>query len=406
MRVRRCAVLWMEPREVAHFELERLLAGGTGVVSRMQWFAHAPQLPVPVEVDAGDVVVLGELSPLDWVPATPLRERHGAARIRWLLLAGLLVGSTQPWAARRETDERFRGQHWHGLAAVWHAASRWDGIDAAGEVEDAGLHDAEGLRRAYGAPPAMLEERGDGHGRIALARAPRTAFDGILDARATCRNFDAGAWLPIAQLAQVLERTFAARGQVHGADDFDVLKKTSPSGGALHPTECYLIARRVDGLARGLYHYRPADHALQPLPLDAASILADAGRHADARGMDALDFLAWIAVGGQQWFADAHALCVLAPRFQRNFWKYRNHPKAYRVCILDIGHLSQTLLLSATERGLGSYVTAAINEADIERAFGLSHWIDGPLAVCGLGIRAGAMETYELDPNRKAWPRK
>ena len=406
MRVRRCAVLWMEPREVAHFELERLLAGGTGVVSRMQWFAHAPQLPAPVEVDAGDVVVLGELSPLDWVPATPLRERHGAARIRRLLRAGLLVGSTKPWAARREADERFRGQHWHGLASVWHAASRWDGIDAAGEVEDAGLHDAEGLRRAYGAPPAMLEERGDAHGRIALARAPRTAFDGILDARATCRNFDAGAWLPIAQLAQVLERTFAARGQVHGADDFDVLKKTSPSGGALHPTECYLIARRVEGLARGLYHYRPADHALQPLPLDAASILADAGRHADVRGMDALDFLAWIAVGGQQWFADAHALCVLAPRFQRNFWKYRNHPKAYRVCILDIGHLSQTLLLSATELGLGSYVTAAINEADIERAFGLSHWIDGPLAVCGLGIRADAMETYELDPNRKAWPRK
>lgn len=406
MRVRRCAVVWMEPREVAHFELEHLLAGGTGVVSRMQWFAHAPQLPAPVEVDADDVVVLGELSPLDWVPATPLRERHGAARIRRLLLAGLLVGSTRPWAARREADERFRGQHWHGLAAVWHAASRWDGIDAAGEVEDAGLHDAEGLRRAYGAPPPMLDERGDGQGRIALAPAPRTAFDGILDARATCRNFDAGAWLPIAQLAQVLERTFAARGQVHGAEDFDVLKKTSPSGGALHPTECYLIARRVEGLARGLYHYRPADHALQPLPLDAASVLADAGRHADARDMDALDFLAWIAVGGQQWFADAHALCVLAPRFQRNFWKYRNHPKAYRVCILDIGHLSQTLLLSATELGVGSYVTAAINEADIERAFGLSHWIDGPLAVCGLGIRADAMATYELDPNRKVWPRK
>jgi putative peptide maturation dehydrogenase len=396
----------MEPREVAHFELERLLAGGTGVVSRMQWFAHAPQLSTPVEVDAGDVVVLGELSPLDWVHATPLRERHGAARIRRLLRAGLLIGSTRPWAARREADERFRGQHWHGLASVWHAASRWDGIDAAGEVEDAGLHDAEGLRQAYGAPPAMLHERGDAQARIALAPAPRTAFDGILDARATCRNFDTDAWLPIAQLAQVLERAFAARGQVHGAEDFDVLKKTSPSGGALHPTECYLIARRVEGLARGLYHYRPGDHALQPLPLDAAAILADAGRHADARDMDALDFLAWIAVGGQQWFADAHALCVLAPRFQRNFWKYRNHPKAYRVCILDIGHLSQTLLLGATELGLGSYVTAAINEADIERAFGLTHWVDGPLAVCGLGIRADAMETYELDPNRKVWPRK
>jgi putative peptide maturation dehydrogenase len=405
MRVRRCAVLWMEPREVAHFELERLLAGETGIVSRMQWFAHAPQLPAPIEVDADDVALLGGLSPLDWIAAAGLRERHGAARLRNLLKAGLLIGSTKPWTAQRERDEGFRGQHWHGLAATWHAASRWDGIDAAGEVEEAGLLTAEGLRETYGVPPSMVHERGDAASRIALARAGRTTFDDILDARATCRNFDTDKPLPLPQLAQVLERAFGARGQVQGAEDFDVLKKTSPSGGALHPTECYLVVRKVDGLARGLYHYRPVDHALQPLPLDEALVLANAGRHADAEGMDAVDFLAWIAVGGQQWFADAHALCVLAPRFHRNFWKYRNHPKAYRVCILDIGHLSQTLLLSATEQGLGSYITAAINEADLERAFGLTHWMDGPLAICGLGPRATKMQTYELDPNSKAWPR-
>ena len=405
MRVRRCAVLWLEPRELAHFELDHLLAGGTGVVSRMQWFAHAPQLRAPVAVDAEDVALLGMLSPLDWTAAAPLRDRHGASRVRRLLQTGLLVGSTKPWAAQRAVDDGFRGQHWHGLAAAWHAASRWDDIDAAGEVEEAGLLTAERLREAYGVPPPMLHERGDAASRIALPRAARTGFDDILDARASCRNFDTRAVLPLVQLAQVLERAFGARGHVQGAEDFDVLKKTSPSGGALHPTECYLIARGVDGLARGLYHYRPVEHVLQPLPLDEPLVLAHAGRHADARGMDAVDFLAWIAVGGQQWFADAHALCVLAPRFGRNFWKYRNHAKAYRVCILDIGHLSQTLLLSATAQRLGSYVTAAINEADLERAFGLTHWMDGPLAVCGIGVRSGTMATYELDPNRKAWPR-
>ena len=406
MRIRRCAVLWLEPREVAHFELDDLLAGGTGVVSRMQWFAHAPQLAAPVEVDADDVALLGELGPQDWMPAPPLRQRHGATRLRALLKAGLLVGSTKPWAVQRETDESFRDQHWHGLAATWHAASRWDGIDAAGEVEEAGLLTAEGLREAYGVPPPIVHERADAGGHIGLPRAARTMFDEVLDTRATCRNFDTTARLPLAQLAQVLERAFGARGQVQGAEDFDVLKKTSPSGGALHPTECYLVARGVEGLPRGLYHYQPVDHALQPLPLDEALVLADADRHVDAQGMDALDFLAWIAVGGQQWFAEAQALCVLAPRFVRNYWKYRNHPKAYRVCILDVGHLSQTLLLSATELGLGSYVTAAINEADLERAFGLTHWRDGPLAVCGIGVRAQAMTTYELDPNRKAWARK
>lgn len=405
MRIRRCAVLWLEPREEIGFDLDVLLAGGTGVTSRMQWFAHAPQLDAPVAVDAGDVAVLGELSPLDWEAGASVRARHGAARVRRLLQAGLLVGSTQAWAAQRERDERLRGLHWHGLAAAYHAGSRWDGIDAAGEVEEAGLHHAEGLRRAYGAPPPMLHARADGGACTALPRTPRNAFDTLLDARASCRNFDVTKALPLAQLAQVLERAFGERGRVRGADDFDVLKRTSPSGGALHPTECYLIARRVAGLAPGLYHYRPSDHALQALPMDEAAILAGAGKHASARGKDALDYLAWIAVGGQPYFAEAHALCVLAPRFGRNFWKYRNHPKAYRVCILDAGHLSQTLLMSATEAGLGSYVTAAINEGDIERAFGLTHWIDGPLAVCGIGLRADRMETYELDPNGRVWPR-
>ena len=406
MRVRRCAVLWLEPREVAHFELDALLAGGTGVVSRMQWFAHAPHLPAAVEVDADEVALLGGLGPLDWVAPALLRERHGKARVRRLLKAGLLIGSTEPWAAQRELDERFRGQHWHGLASAWHAASRWDGIDAAGEVKEAGLLTAEGLREAYGVPPPMLHERGEAKARIALPRAGRTAFDDVLDARATCRNFDTTQPLPLALFAQVLERAFGARGQVRGADDFDVLKKTSPSGGALHPTECYLIVRKVEGLQPGLYHYRAGDHGLQPLPLDEVRILADVDKHPSMQGKHALDFLAWIAVGGQQWFADAPVLCVLAPRFGRNFWKYRNHPKAYRVCILDAGHLSQTLLLSATEQGLGSFVTAAINEVDIERAFGLTGIVEGPLAVCGFGMRAEAMQTYELDPNRKAWPRR
>jgi hypothetical protein len=98
-------------------------------------------------------------------------------------------------------------------------------------------------------------------------------------------------------------------------------------------------------------------------------------------------------------------LVVLAPRFGRSFWKYRNHAKAYRVTILDVGHLSQTLLLTATELGLGAFISAAINEVDIERGFGLTGFVDGPLAVCGFGPRADAMSTPEFDPNRRAWPR-
>ncbi len=389
MRIRRCTTLWLEPRETAHFDLESLLAGGTGVVSAMRWFAHAPHLPAPLPIDAQDVVLLGELGPSDWVEAAPWRERHGAGRVRALLRAGLLIGRGKAWTEQRRADELFRDQHWFALAAQCHANSRWQGLDAAREVAEEGIDTNEGLRARYGPPPSELHARAEQQQRLRLPAAPANAFDALLDARATCRNFDTGAWLPQTAFASMLARTFGARGGVHAADDYDVLKKTSPSGGALHPTEAYLIVNRVEGIAPGLYHYHAGEHALEPLPAP-----------------DDLAAFARLAVAGQHWFADAHALVVLAPRFARSFWKYRKHAKASRVVILDAGHLSQTLYLSATELGLGAFVTAAINEVDIERAFGLTGYVDGPLAVCGFGIRAGRMATSELDPNRIVWPRR
>ena len=103
--------------------------------------------------------------------------------------------------------------------------------------------------------------------------------------------------------------------------------------------------------------------------------------------------------------SDAPVLCILAPRFHRNFWKYRNHAKAYRVTVLDAGHLSQTLQLCATQAGLGPFVTGAINEVDIERAFGVAGYVQSPLVVCGFGVRAATLAKSEFDPNRRIWPR-
>ena len=52
MRIRRCAVAWLEPRETASFQMQDLLSGGTGVVARLCWTAHAPHLPSPVSATA------------------------------------------------------------------------------------------------------------------------------------------------------------------------------------------------------------------------------------------------------------------------------------------------------------------------------------------------------------------
>ena len=57
--------------------------------------------------------------------------------------------------------------------------------------------------------------------------------------------------------------------------------------------------------------------------------------------------------------------------------------------LLDAGHLSQTLYLVATDRGLGAFVTDVINNAEIDERLGLDGIDEGVVAACGLGVPAG-----------------
>lgn len=160
------------------------------------------------------------------------------------------------------------------------------------------------------------------------------------------------------------------------------MKKTSPAGGGLHATEAYLLVQRAEGLAPGLYHYLPMQHALEPMRvMDAA-----------AAATLAHGFLA-----GQHWFANVPVLVVMTARFDRLFWKYRRHTKAWRVVHLDVGHLSQTMYLSAADLGLGAFVTAAINDRSIEPALGLVPMQEGAIAIVGFGPRSDAPTHIELD---------
>jgi nitroreductase len=64
---------------------------------------------------------------------------------------------------------------------------------------------------------------------------------------------------------------------------------------------------------------------------------------------------------------------------------------------LDVGHLSQTMYLSATELGLGCFVTAAINDRVVDEALGLRPLREAVIALVGFGPRAAEMRTMELD---------
>jgi len=392
MKVRRCAVVFVEPREEVSFDLGELLNGGDGLRRERRWVALAPHLGEEVEVDADERELLGRVSPSQWVDTRTLAAPAPAALER-LLGVGLVISDGKRHAVWRARDEAQRTTYWHPLGATLHAFTRWNKVDAVQNMRDSGTETAMQMREVLGKPPVEAACHTDDSARLKLPRIAATNFDDLLARRATCRNFDPSRPLPFELFAQLMQRVFAAQAEVRISEDTVFLKKNVPSGGGLHPIECYLAVQHVEGVAPGLYHYHAVEHALEPLPAPQGRDWTDGGLRRFLQDM----------VAQQHWFADAHVAVVLAPRFDRTFWKYRHHAKGYRVVALEAGHLSQTLYLAATEAGLGAFITGAINEKELEQAFGLDHISQGALAICGFGWRAEEMVTAELDPAGAVW---
>jgi len=385
MRARRCAVLMIEPQERLVFDLGLLGAGGSGLRNALEWMALAPHRDDEIALTAPEVAVLGELSPSSWTAFDTLMGAHPRDILDALLDKELLIAEGTAADAR---DRQVRDSHWRSAAAVAHYTSRWHGVDTEANEELFAETTRGTLLDRIGPAPPAVRERVESDQRLRLPAAAPSALDALLDRRVTCRNYDGTRALTLPQFSATLYRTFGARAVHDYAPGVQLLKKGVPSAGGLHATEAYLLVQRVEGIEPGLYHYHPVDHALEPI-----------------RRMNATDAaaLARRFVAAQGYLADAQVFVVPVGRFRRNFWKYRNHTKAYRALVLDVGHLSQTLYLAATELGLAAFITAAVNEVDIEQAFGLDPLEEGPLAVCGFGIRAAERREVEFDPLNKVW---
>lgn len=131
------------------------------------------------------------------------------------------------------------------------------------------------------------------------------------------------------------------------------MRKTSPSGGGLHPTEAYILVNNVQGLARGIYHYSAQLHTINLI-----------------KQIDVFPELRELFCG--QYFAENLAFGVfLVSRFDRIWHKYP-HSRAYRTALLDVGHLSQTFQLTATALGLQTWLTGIFIDAEINALLNLS----------------------------------
>ena len=384
MHFRRCHALALLPEETPVFSLAGVLAGGTGLAHETRVLARAAHLDEAIVLGADAAALLLACNGETWQPLPDAPQPR--ARVLDLIEQGLLIARTGEPAHYRDADERVRQGHWWALSAIHHRHSRWAEVDGAGEMIQKQLVTAADLVRALGPPPPEAPPRQAG--AIALPVAAGGQEDAVLARRVTCRNYDVSRALPLGALAHILHQVLKAQAVVETAPGVRFLKKNVPSGGSLHPIQAYVIVRNVEGMAPGLYHYHAVAHELT------------------RTAQQPTDLAAWTLqlVSGQDWFASAHVHIVLVCHFERNFWKYRNHAKAYRAVTLDAGHISQALYTAATGLGLGAFVTAAINEAQLESLLSLDPIENGVLAVCGFGWRSAVQAMAEMDPAGRVWP--
>mgnify|MGYP003742242033 CR=1 FL=1 len=384
MHFRRCHALALLPEETPVFSLAGVLAGGTGLAHETRVLARAAHLDEAIVLGADAAALLLACNGETWQPLPDAPQPR--ARVLDLIEQGLLIARTGEPAHYRDADERVRQGHWWALSAIHHRHSRWAEVDGAGEMIEKQLVTAADLVRALGPPPPEAPPRQAG--AIALPVAAGGQEDAVLARRVTCRNYDVSRALPLGALAHILHQVLKAQAVVETAPGVRFLKKNVPSGGSLHPIQAYVIVRNVEGMAPGLYHYHAVAHELT------------------RTAQQPTDLAAWTLqlVSGQDWFASAHVHIVQVCHFERNFWKYRNHAKAYRAVTLDAGHISQALYTAATGLGLGAFVTAAINEAQLESLLSLDPIENGVLAVCGFGWRSAVQAMAEMDPAGRVWP--
>jgi SagB-type dehydrogenase family enzyme len=128
-------------------------------------------------------------------------------------------------------------------------------------------------------------------------------------------------------------------------------RRTCPSAGALYPLELHVAAGEVEGMAAGVYRYRPWKHDL---------VLEAAGDRREALGAASLH---------QEWVEECAAVIVVAAVFERVTGSYG--PRGERYIHMEAGHAAQSIHLMAAARGLGTVVVGAFDDGKVAAALDL-----------------------------------
>jgi len=338
-----------------------------------------------LRTEANEIASLAKVPISEWTEESGLRQwGFSKERIAVLESFGVLLGKAggelEEYGKR---EEALLEAHWPPCAAIFHLINHAQEsrrgrkniiIDAADEGKNSEDR-AKNFLDTFGPPPAAFYEHpGAGSIQSLPRESSPTELSRILRRRRTARVFQSGYSLQLPEVANLLELVFSPTGFRVVGGMVQLLLKTSPSGGSLHPVEAYPLFFKCEGVPTGLYHYRADCHgleALEEMPENVARTLA-------------IHF-----AQGQSFVGSCSAIVILVARFDRHFWKYRDRENSYSVVLQDAGHLSQTFQIVATDLGLGTFYTAALNPQAIVDRLSLQFPIQAPIGLLGLGESSG-----------------
>lgn len=146
------------------------------------------------------------------------------------------------------------------------------------------------------------------------------------------------------------------------------IHKTSPSGGARHPTEAYIFSTNINGLSKGVYHFNINDNSLDFI---------------NELDIDYLNLFRMFS-GPMRASFKIDAFIVMTSVFDRSMWRYRE-PRSFRAIYMDVGHLCGTLDLVAKSLGLNCLVQHGISEEPIAKILGINTLTEGVIYSAAIG---------------------
>jgi SagB-type dehydrogenase family enzyme len=199
----------------------------------------------------------------------------------------------------------------------------------------------------------------------------------LLRERRSTRSFDDQRPITLAELAQLLDATarVLSRSNMKLDLDGDQTVRPYPSAGAAYELELYLAVNLCEGLARGFYHYDAGAHVLAPIGVPANELEALLAEAEEAMGAPAAPQI----------------LITIAARFGRISWKYSSI--AYALILKDVGVLTQTLYLMATDMGLGGCAIGITNIDLFAKMTGVEFHVEGPVGQFAIGRGAKSEAT-------------